>query len=308
MDMKQNRIKPDSSPSLWAGGRERFELPDGRRMSYSLYGAGAGPWVVVLDGPGSRGLAAGAAPAAAELGIRLLAPDRPGFGETDVPPDAGIAEWPRDCAALLGRLGIERFGVLSQSGGTPYALSIAAAMPERVTAVAMLGAIAPTDDPASVAELGGQVRGGIKLARRAPWLLRLALRPMARGARKDPEKLARKVAKNLPPGDAAVVADPRLWEIHVRASEEILRRPDAIAREIGLLAAPWGFDVAGVEVPAALWSGECDEVHPTSQSERLAAELGDAPVHVVPEAANFGLLPRYPDALRFAAGIAAGGG
>jgi pimeloyl-ACP methyl ester carboxylesterase len=138
--------------------------------------------------------------------------------------------------------------------------------------------------------------------------LRLALQPMARGARKDPEKLARKVAKDLPPGDAAVVGDPRLWEIHVRASEEILLRPKAIAREIGLLARPWGFSVASVAVPAAFWSGERDEVHPTSQSRRLAAELGDAPVHVVPDAANFGLLPRYPDALRFAAGLATQGG
>jgi pimeloyl-ACP methyl ester carboxylesterase len=305
--MNQIETSPDSNPSLWAGGRERLRLPDGRAMSYSLYGGDEGPSVLVLDGPGSRGLAAGAAPAAAKLGIRLIAPDRPGFGETDTPGGAGIAEWPQDCGALLDHLGVDRCGILSQSGGTPYGLATAAAMPERVTAIAMLGAIAPTDDPESVAELGGQVRGGIKLARRAPWLLRLALQPMARGARKDPEKLARKVAKDLPPGDAAVVADPRLWEIHVRASEEILLRPEAIAREIGLLARPWGFSVASVAVPAAFWSGERDEVHPTSQSRRLAAELGDAPVHVVPDAANFGLLPRYPDALRFAAGLATQG-
>ena len=302
--MNHLETPPDPTTGLWTtASREVMRLSDDRALSYSLYGASEGPCVLVLDGPGSRGLAAGAAPAARELGIRLVAPDRPGFGGTDTPKGAGIAGWPEDCAALLDHLGVERAGILSQSGGTPYGLAAASALPERIVAIALLGAIAPTDDPSSVAELGGQVRGGIKLARRAPWLLRLLLAPMARTARRDPEKLARKVAQDLPPADAAVVADPRLWEIHVRASQEILLRPAAIAREIGLLARPWGFSVANVKVPAAFWSGECDEVHPASQSRRLAVDLDDAPVHLVPEAANFGLLPRYSDALRFAAGL-----
>lgn len=281
--------------------RQKVELEDGRIMSFSVYGADDAPWIVVLDGPGSGGLALGSARAAASLGLRLPAPDRPGFGLSSVPEHGGITEWPRDCLALLDALEIERAGLLTQSGGTPYGLAAAAALPERVAAISMLGAIAPTDDPESVAELGKEVPGGIKLARRAPWLLRLALEPMARGARKDPEKVARRVAKDLPPADAAVVADPRLWAIHVGATAEILTRHKAIAREIGLLARPRGIDIASIRAPAALWSGERDEVHPTSQSRRLAAQLpGEPDVHVIGDAANFGLLPIYPDALRFA--------
>jgi pimeloyl-ACP methyl ester carboxylesterase len=282
--------------------RERLRLADGRTVSYSRLGAEAGPVVVVLDGPGSRGLALGSTPAAADAGVRLVAPDRPGFGES-TPSEGGIAAWPDDLRALLDRLGIERAGILTQSGGTPYGLAAAARLPDRIAAVALLGAVAPTDDPASVAELGKEIRSGVKLARRAPWLLRLALAPMARGARKDPERLARKVAKDLPPGDAAVVEDPRLWAIHVAATAEILSRPSAIAREIGLLARPWGFDLGEVDVPIAFWSGARDQVHPTSQSRRIARAVGgDPPVQVVEGAANFGLLPVYPDALRFAAG------
>ena len=115
--------------------------------------------------------------------------------------------------------------MITQSGGTPYGLAMAAAMPERVSAIALLGAIAPTDDPASVAELGAQVRTGVKLARRAPWLLQLALQPMARGARKDPERIAAKIAKDSPPADAAILEDPRMWSIHVDATAEILVGP-----------------------------------------------------------------------------------
>ena len=110
-----------TTPNTASKARERIRLPDGRTLSYTLYGQTGERWVVVLDGPGSRGLARAAAPGAEELGIRLLAPDRPGFGESDVPEGSGIAGWPADLSALLEELGIEKTGIVTQSGGTPTA-------------------------------------------------------------------------------------------------------------------------------------------------------------------------------------------
>lgn len=285
--------------------QETLTLRDGREVTYAFHGADAGPAIVVLDGPGSRGMALAGASVAKELGVRLLAVDRPGFGGTTPAGSRGIADWPADFLELLDHLGLDRVGVWTQSGGTPYGLALAAAAPERTIAISLLGAIAPTDEPGSVKELGGEARAGVTLGRRAPWLLRLMLRGMAKRAAKDPEKVARKVAKDLPPADAAVIAKPEMWAIHVAATAEILGRPDAIVSEMRLLARPWGFDPRGVRAPARFWSGEADAIHPTSQSRRLAKRIDGAEVVTVPDAANFGLFSIYPDALRFAAGLAA---
>ena len=257
--------------------------------------------MVVLDGPGSRGLAQAAAPLAAEQGIRLVAPDRPGFGGSTPAPAHGIADWPADHAALLDALGVERAGVLAQSGGTPFALAAAAALPERVGALASIGALAPLAEPEPRAAAGRQLRIATTLARRVPWLLRAGLRGAARSARKDPERAARKAVGSLPPADTAVLEDPALWALHVQATAEILGRPDALAHEMALFARPWGIDLSAIAAPVALWSGACDVVHPTAHSRWLAARLGDAPVAVVPGAATFGMLAIYADALRFAA-------
>jgi pimeloyl-ACP methyl ester carboxylesterase len=285
-----------------AGEREAtLELPGGRTMSYATFGAEDAPLVVVLDGPGSRGLARACAPIAAELGLRLVAPDRPGWGATTLVPGRGIADWPQDHAALLDALGEPRAGILSQSGGTPFALAAAAALPERVSAIALLGATGQLDDPAVMAEAGGQVRSGARLSRRMPWLLRLALRSMARRVGKDPEKAARRLLKNVPEADARALDEPRLWDLHVRATREILSRPDAVANEIGLLAHPWGIDLGAVRAPLQFWTGAGDRLHPASHAQRLARQLGGAPVDVVEGAATFGLMAIYPDALRFAA-------
>jgi pimeloyl-ACP methyl ester carboxylesterase len=105
-----------------------------------------------------------------------------------------------------------------------------------------------------------------------------------------------------PRGDAAVLQEPGKFELHRQAMAEILSCPDAVAAEIGLLARPWGIDLAACRVPVAFWSGDADVAHPTSHARRLASSVGGAPVRVVPGAATFGLMPYYGDALRFAAG------
>jgi pimeloyl-ACP methyl ester carboxylesterase len=282
-----------------------LELPDGRRVSYATFGADEGPLVVVLDGPGSRGLARAAAAAATGLGLRLVAPDRPGFGTSTPSRGYRIADWPRDHAALLDALGAQRAGIVGQSGGTPYALAAAAALPERTTALALVAPVGPLSEAAMLASSGAQLRRGARLARHAPWLLRLGLAAAGRQAVKDPQKAAAKVAADLPAGDAAVMRDPANWAIHQRTTAEILSRPTAMTREIARLARPWGVDYDAVMAPVALWSGDRDEVHPTAHAWRLAELLDGAPVHVVPGAGTFGLMARYGEALRFAAGLGA---
>jgi pimeloyl-ACP methyl ester carboxylesterase len=278
-----------------------IDLPDGRRLGYTTYGADAGPLVVVLDGPASRALAQASATIAAGLGIRLLAPDRPGVRSSTPAPNRGIADWPQDHAALLDALGAQRAGILSHSGGTPYAIAAAAALPQRTIAIAALGPVAPFDEPESVRELGAELRIGVRLARRAPWLLRALLGQLSRASAKDSHKTAVKIAQDSPPADARVLEDPAWWAVHENATTEILAQPRAISREIGLMARPWGVDPNDVRVPVSFWSGSHDTRHPTTQARRLASKLpGDAPVHVVDGAATFGLVDIYPQALRFA--------
>jgi len=126
----------------------KISLPDGRSLSYLLAGADSGPVVTVLDGPCSRGLGRALGTTARELGIRLVIPDRPGSHGSTPKPGRSVADWPADHLALMDELGVEKFGIVTQSGGTPYGIAVAAAAPERVTAHSLLGAIAPLAEEA----------------------------------------------------------------------------------------------------------------------------------------------------------------
>jgi pimeloyl-ACP methyl ester carboxylesterase len=280
-----------------------IELADGRMLSYGVLGdPGAATVVVVLDGPGSRGLARAAGPVAADRGLRLIAPDRPGFGRSTPLADRRFADVAADVLALADALRAQRFGILAQSGGTPYALAVAAAAPARVTGLALVGAVSPLGEPDALADVSGPMRMPFMAARRAPWLLRPLFEVAARSTRRDPERSARRFAGSAPPADRAALEDPRLWQLHVRTTAESLEAPAEWAREAALLARPWPIDLGAIRAPVALWVGEKDVTHPPVMSRRLAARLGGAPVHVVPGAATFAMLPVFGDVLAFAAG------
>jgi len=277
---------------------DRLELRSGRSLGYALYGARHGPAVFVLDGPGSRGLARAAAKTARELGLRLIAPDRPGFGASTPDPARSFLSWPSELVALANELGLERVGVLAQSGGCPYALACAHRVPGRVARVAVIGGVAPLASHAVTAGMGRQMRTTLMLARRAPWLLRRTLKAMARQARRSPERVARRIVAQAPPADRRVLADDELWQIHVRTTTEALASPASIALELQLLTRPWGFELGDIRVPVAIWEGERDTTHPPAMAIHLAEQIPDSELHLVPDVGTFGMFDRYEEILR----------
>jgi pimeloyl-ACP methyl ester carboxylesterase len=288
-----------ASPEL-TERRETIELPDGRSLSWTAFGAQDGPVVLVLDGPGSRGMPRAASRTAAGLGIRLVAPDRPGFGGSDPAPVRSHQATADDLVALMDALGHDRFGILAQSGGTPFALGVAAAAGDRVSGLAFVGAVVPIGEPGALEDVSGPMLTMFRLARRAPFLLRPLLEAAGRSARKDPAKMAKKYAEDLPAADQHVLSDAAMWAIHERGTWEALETPRAFAREARMLARPWDVDLGRITAPVELWVGEKDPVHPPSMAHELARRLGGAPVHVVPDAATFGCVTVYGDVLDFA--------
>lgn len=272
-------------------------LPDDRALSYVLSGADTGPVATVLDGPCSRGLGHALAPAARELGIRLLIPDRPGIHGSTAKPGRTIADWPADQLALLDALGIERTGVITQSGGTGYGIAVAASAPQRLTGLALLGALAPLTSRDARMDAGKQLRTAAFLARRAPFVLKAGLRQTFK-------KLPDSAIAQVSAADRPFLEDPLIRDIHLRTMRDFLGSPDAAIEEIRLLTGPWGFTSPPVGVvPTALWTAELDEAHPPAHARRVAALLGgDPPVTVVPGVGTFGLSRVFLEVLRFVVG------
>src|SRR5436190_23987660 len=108
-------------------------LPDGRSLAYTDCGAPAGPLVVYFHGaPTSRLDLIGFEESFSAFGVRVVSPDRPGYGRSSPRPGRGFNDWAHDVAALADHLGVERFAVMGLSSGGPYAVACAALLADRV--------------------------------------------------------------------------------------------------------------------------------------------------------------------------------
>jgi len=270
----------------------KIALRDGRSLSYLTAGADSGPVVTVLDGPCSRGLGRALAATARELGIRLVIPDRPGSHGSTPKPGRTVADWPADHLALMDALGIGRFGIVTQSGGTPYGIAVAGAAPERVTAHSLLGAMAPLTEKDQWRAAGKGMRMAAILARRVPFLLRA-------GFKQQYKKLPDSALGLFKGPDAEVVQIPWVKDVFVETTAELFANPTGSSRKFRILCKPWNIKPGAVS--ASLWTGEFDRMHPPSHARRVAELLGgDPPVTVVPGVEQIGLLVILEEALRFA--------
>src|SRR5512147_1031413 len=96
-------------------------LKDGRTLGYAEFGEPTGTPVIGFHGmPGSRLMMQTLEKAAQINSVRLIAPDRPGYGLSQANPHGTLLGYVDDVVQLVDALQLDRFAVLGVSGGGPY--------------------------------------------------------------------------------------------------------------------------------------------------------------------------------------------
>jgi len=237
----------------------KIELGDGRTLGYAVWGDPTGTPVMLFHGsPGSRLLCPDAT-ITSKCSVRLIATDRPGYGNSDPQRGRWLTEWPADVEQLADRLGLDRFAVLGWSGGGPHALACAAVLPERVGSVGLIASPGPTDEVPGVLDTDVQRRmvydGSLSDRAGTTQAIIDFLEPVDGN---DGGRWLEAVRSQFP--DAVVYGDP-VWEQNfnehviegMRAGGEG-RAEDAVASW-----GPWGFDPADVRTPTFAWYGGNDD-------------------------------------------------
>ena len=271
---------------------QQLSLPDGRRLGFAEYGDPAGSPLFYFHGwPSSRLEAQAIDAAAASLRVRIIAPDRPGFGLSDFLPRRSMSQWPGDVCALASHLGVGSFDVLGVSGGGPYAAACAALIPDRLSSVLMVCSVAPCDMPHATDGMVRLNRWLLLFARKAPWLAekvsKLCLWVLwHRGEQLTPKQ----IEQRLPEPDKQAVANAPLRQALIAASKEALRGGVGGAAWDGLLLArPWGFELQNIRIPVHLWHGERDIIVPCAMGRYLAKVIPNCQAKFCLEDGHFSL-------------------
>jgi pimeloyl-ACP methyl ester carboxylesterase len=282
-----------------------IRLRDGRRLAYTELGEPNGVPIVHQHGmPGSR-LDHQAEPEFyRSLGVRVITPDRPGYGLSDPHPRRRLLDWPSDVAELADSLGISRFGITGLSGGGIYALACAAAIPHRVTEVVVTGCPGPMQRPGALADMRFMTRAGVWLGSQAPWLLEAGATLLTGLVRRFPRFFVDHFNDGIPPADRRWLFAPQVNRGAVDNLREALR-PGAwgYVQDIRVLARPWGFVLEDIRVPVHLWHGDEDRVIPLHHGRYLASVIPGATLRIGPGEAHMLMWNHVEEILMEAAGM-----
>jgi pimeloyl-ACP methyl ester carboxylesterase len=280
-------------------GAQVLRLSDGRRLGYADYGDPRGAPVLFFHGtPGSRRVARFADQAARRRAVRLIAPDRPGFGLSDFQAARTLGAWPADVVELADALGIGRFAVAGVSGGGPYVAACAWRLAGRLTQAGIVSGIGPLDDPSLAAELSRTWRAGFAVVRRLPAAVRVALGLGVLGLHRAPGCVLASLAASLPEVDRATFRRPRVRALLLDDAREALRQGTRGAlHELILFSRPWDVPLGEIRMPVQLWHGEADAQVPLAIARRLAAALPDCRASFVAGAGHLWVLGHLDEVL-----------
>ncbi|GAB2923369.1 alpha/beta hydrolase [Rhodococcus aerolatus] len=286
---------------------ELVPTPDGRELEVLVTGPADGPVLLFHHGTPQA-----AVPfpllerEAAARGLRVVTASRPGYGRSTPRPDgattATVADDVTDTATVLDHLGVGDFLTVGWSGGGPRALGCAARLPDRCRGAACCVGIAPHAGwPGGGIPGGafpGDVRDGMGEENVTEYTAALA-GPDALDAHLAGEtalftvtgpELAEQLGSLAPPVDRAALTGELAGTLaaafrHAGAQGTRGWRDDDLTH-----LRPWGFDLAAVTVPVAVWQGREDTMVPLAHAEHLAATVAGARPHLVDGEGHLSLL------------------
>jgi pimeloyl-ACP methyl ester carboxylesterase len=279
-------------------------LRDGRRLAFAEWGDPHGLPVIHHHGtPGSRLEHEGAPEVYRAAGVRVITPDRPGYGLSDPLPGRTLLDWPADVAELAEALGLERFAITALSGGGVPALACAYAMPERLTGVVLASCPAPMDSPGALRGMRLLNRTGVLLAATAPALFAAGCRVLGPAVARHPAFFYEQSSRDKPAADRRWLSVPEVRCSEVATLAEALRSGTAgYVRDVLLLSRSWGFALEDIAAPVQLWHGDADTVVPLHHARVLASSIPGATLRICPGEGHMVMWNHLAEVLEAAAG------
>ncbi|MFD1677667.1 alpha/beta fold hydrolase [Alicyclobacillus fodiniaquatilis] len=261
-----------------------IEVRNGRKVGYAEYGPKGGYPVVLFHGtPGSR-FQVFAHLATRELQeVSIIVPERPGYGLSDVQHQRSLFDHAADIQTLVTHLGIQRFSVIGISGGAPYALACAKALPECIERVSILCGVGPLNDPELLVECDELEQALIARSKAADQYIA----QMVAAAQHAPEAVIQQIYASLPPTDQALISKDML-SVLLDTFLEGLCIPDGMVDDYIVLAKPWDFSLHDIQAPVHLWHSTADHKIGIRHAEYIASQVPNAVLHKISNIGHIG--------------------
>ena len=277
----------------------QLRLPDGRDLEVLTEGPTDGlPLIFHYGTPCAAVLYRPLVAEATQRKLRTIVYSRPGYATSTAKPGRSVADATADVQAILGELDLDQFVTIGWSGGGPHALACAAGFPDRCAAAVSLAGVAPYPaagldwmagmGPENIEEFNLALQGEAALT---PWLEQEA-KVLGQVNGSDVAEalggLVSEVDKAALTGDFAEF----MAAVFRRAVSSGIAgwRDDDLA-----FVRDWGFDLAQIKTPVAVWQGEQDRMVPFTHGQWLADHIPNARVRLYRDEGHLSLAVKALD-------------
>lgn len=222
-------------------------------------------------------------------GLRVISPDRPGYGRSSPQPGRSMAHWPEDVEALADALGIGRFLVAGHSSGGPYAVACSA-LSDRVLAGVV---VAGVTDMAWPEAWNGYIDSEAQIMREPDESAAIAwctehFGPDGSGFLSDPFP--------LPEPDSARLADEAFERALTTTIVEAFRQGViGYAQDCYVQGRAWPFDPGRIAVPVVVVHGELDTLVPMTHSRHTADLIASSTFRTLPGHGHLTIVSELPE-------------
>ncbi|MGW0631816.1 alpha/beta fold hydrolase [Streptomyces sp. NPDC002758] len=263
---------------------------DGGVIAVEVVGEPDAPAVLFCHGLADSRLAVyGFAGAAHALGLRLIAPDRPGIGGTDARRLPRVVDWAAEATLVLDALDVGSVALLGVSGGGAFAAACASELPDRIRSLLLIAPLGPPAWPTRGMAAGQ--RASLQIARHAPAFGGWFLGRLAMLARRAPGLFLRLATSEMPASDRRALAQSDARAAFLTNYLRAFHRGSwGVGQDLRVLTRPWGFDLESIRVPTSIHHGDADTTVPLQHARRFAAAIPGARLHVHPGQGHFSIL------------------
>jgi pimeloyl-ACP methyl ester carboxylesterase len=269
-------------------GDDLLTLPDGRNLAYTSIGRAEGAVVVYHHGaPGSRLELLGLDEAADAAGIRIVTPDRPGYGGSSPSSGRTTAAFVDDVVSLADHLGADRFGVAGLSSGGPYAVACASLLRGRVGGAVVAAGNTDMSRPGAA---DGYLPSELEL---------MALADADAATAACVERYGADGSGFFgDPGDMDLGATDNAWladeanatALFASMGEAFAQGVIGYAHDIWVQGRPWTFDPSAITCPVIVVHGADDQLVPLAHSRHTAGLIADAELRILAGVGHLGLV------------------
>ncbi|TCP19497.1 pimeloyl-ACP methyl ester carboxylesterase [Scopulibacillus darangshiensis] len=257
-------------------------LRDSRRLSYAVYGDPNGVPVLLFHGtPGSR-FDGKLVDEERLRGIRLVVPERPGYGLSDSKDNRLLMDCIKDVAHLAEHLELDNFFVIGISGGSPYALACAEKMADQVIGVAVICGLGPLDYPGAMEGFSQEDQMVMKGDESAL----LKKKRIIEAIHAQPEAILESLDKHTE-FDSLLIT-PRLSKVFLYSMKEATRSSEGIISDSLIQAKPWNVSFEQITSPVYFWHGDHDKLVNIRHAKHLSKKIPNTQLNIIEGAGHFG--------------------